>query len=153
MEQPSRAMHFVNSARARITGCLPSWALQAWRLYSADLCLLLGNPAEAILEASTAVSGPNGALLVDSFAGLYCRWTARLANTPERAAQALSRVEVFCSRVQSYDALDRVEILLAKTYLQRRLGGDNNLRTQLRDELSHFPAPITDQLDRLGMLT
>jgi tetratricopeptide (TPR) repeat protein len=151
MEQPSKAMHFVNSARARITGCLPSWALQAWRLYSADLCLLLGNPGEAILEASRAVSGPDGALLVDSFAGLYCRWTARLANTPERAAQALSRVEVFCSRIQSYDALDRVEILLAKTYLQRRLGGDNDLRTQLRDELSHFPAPISDQLDRLGM--
>jgi tetratricopeptide (TPR) repeat protein len=153
MEQPLKAINFMNSARSRITGCLPSWALQAWRLYSADLCVLLGDPVEANSEASKAVSGPNGALLVDSFAGLYCRWTARLANTPERAAQALSRVEVFCARLESYDALDRVEILLAKTYLQRRLGGNYHLRTKLRDELSRFPAPITNQLDRLGMLT
>jgi hypothetical protein len=153
MEQPTRAMDFAKAARARITGCLPLWALQASQLYAADLYLLLGYPAEADSEALTAVGSTDGALLVDSFAGLYCRWTARLANTPENAARALSRVEAFWARLESFDALDRVEILLAKTYLQRQLAGHSDLRSQLRLELSRFPASITHQLDRLGMLT
>jgi DNA-binding SARP family transcriptional activator/type II secretory pathway predicted ATPase ExeA len=153
IERPSRALEFANSARARITGCLPSWALQAWQLYSADLYLLLGDPVEASLEASRAVGGLNRVLLVDSFAGLYCRWMAKLADTRDEVSQALSKVEVFCARLESYDALDRVEILLAKSYLQGRLGGNANVRAGVRDQLSRFPPPITEQLRRLGMLS
>jgi tetratricopeptide (TPR) repeat protein len=151
MEQPSKAQDFANSARARITRCLPSWALQAWQLYSADLHLLLGDSAQASSEASRAVAGANRVLLVDSFAGLYCRWTAKLANTPYEVSQALSRVEIFCAGLESYDALDRVEILLARTYLLRKRISDINLPAQLRDQLSRFPSPVADQLSRLGM--
>jgi DNA-binding SARP family transcriptional activator/tetratricopeptide (TPR) repeat protein/type II secretory pathway predicted ATPase ExeA len=153
MDLPSRAMEFIESARARITDSLPSWTLQAWLLYSADLYLLLGQQEEAKSEASKATGGVHCVLHVDNFAGPYCRWTARLAIDCGQLSQALKQVQFFLVRLESYDALDRAEILAAMTYLHCRLGFDSQeLQSQLRHQLIHLPPPVTDQLRRVGML-
>jgi tetratricopeptide (TPR) repeat protein len=150
---PSRAAEFIENSGRRITGGLPRWALQGWLLYSADVYVLLGRPDDARAEASRAVEGVNSTLHVSNFAGPFCRWTAKLASDRSGFVQAISKVESFRARLQSFDALDRAEILAAVGYLRKKLGlASDDITTQLRDQLCDLPLPVTNQFRSLGIL-
>jgi DNA-binding SARP family transcriptional activator/tetratricopeptide (TPR) repeat protein len=150
---PTQAREFISVASSRVAGALPQWALQAWALYRADLHRLLGDEEESRVAALAATRGSNTSLHSASFAGVYCRWTASLATSPQALQSASEIVRSFVVQLSLYDALDRAEILAAFVFLQRKTGGlTHQLECLLFEQLRTLPPAVTDQLGRLGIL-
>ncbi|HEV2084433.1 MAG TPA: tetratricopeptide repeat protein, partial [Gemmatimonadales bacterium] len=150
---PTQAREFISVASSRVASALPQWALQAWALYRADLHRLLGDEEESRVAAVAATRGSNTNLHSASFAGVYCRWTASLATSPQALQSASEIVRSFVVQLSLYDALDRAEILAAFVFLQRKTGGlTHQLECLLSEQLRTLPPAVTDQLGRLGIL-
>jgi tetratricopeptide (TPR) repeat protein len=153
LNRSARAEELITLARDRVAECLPKWATQAWLLYSADLNFLLGHHREAFADAVQATSGRNSVLHDRAFAGPFTRWIVRLGGNSREGGDAERRMKDFYLRLDSYDVLDKAEILAAMSYLARLTGRPSiELETRLTNQLSELPRPVSEQLERLGML-
>jgi DNA-binding SARP family transcriptional activator/tetratricopeptide (TPR) repeat protein len=151
--QVSRAKEFISTAESRISGGLPDWALQAWRLYSADLYLLLGDEIKSHESGLLATTGANATLHSRAFAGIFSRWTAALAGSSQGVEKAFALIRGFAMHLALYDALDRSEILASLLFLQRKNGqAFDESEALLGDQLKRLPPAVSLQMKRLGML-
>jgi DNA-binding SARP family transcriptional activator/type II secretory pathway predicted ATPase ExeA/tetratricopeptide (TPR) repeat protein len=150
MGRGTQATEFIATANSRISEGLPSWALQAWLLYSADLYLLLGDNQRAQLAGLSATQGSNATLHARGFAGIYCRWTASLAGTPRAMQSAIGVILGFVEQLNLYDALDRAEILAALVFLRRKAGQPfGDFESLLFSQLNTLPVAVTHEMGRL----
>jgi DNA-binding SARP family transcriptional activator/tetratricopeptide (TPR) repeat protein len=148
-------------AISRVETCLPkrisSWLRQYWQLGKADVLALAGRSGAARNEALIGLSGEHHVLHASSHAGAFARWLA-LTATSASAVEAMSRIEPLFTRVESFDALDQVEILGARRVLRERhlknLFRPGLVRREerlLRDKILLLPPPTLRQLCTLGL--
>lgn len=89
---------------------------QAWCLWKADILATAGFLDEACRVGSQAIFGHEMRLLCSALAGTFARWLAITCDGPphqERAASILSDME---AELNSFDALDQIEILCARLH-------------------------------------
>jgi tetratricopeptide (TPR) repeat protein len=147
------AAELLSALERRMPGTLPPWAVQAWRLYSADVLHIAGKGVEARRAALRATVEQEFRLHAPGFAGPFARWIAVLSESPERLGQASIEVDRLLAKIRSYDAIDRAEILAASVMLNRKqaksvVDGER----MLREALQALPEAVSSQLRRLGFL-
>jgi DNA-binding SARP family transcriptional activator/type II secretory pathway predicted ATPase ExeA/tetratricopeptide (TPR) repeat protein len=137
----------------RLSGEVPSWIVQAWGLWKADLLLLCGRKAEAQDTAFRELERHAFNLLSDAYAGPFARWIALTSERTNNSVMAFNVVSQLAERIAVYDALDQVEILCAKHYLSCRLSYVGaELPSELRAKLASLRPSIRAQLERWEML-
>jgi tetratricopeptide (TPR) repeat protein len=153
MGLPSKAREIMSKANSRVQHGLAPWALQAWLLYSADLLLLIGDEEASLAAASAATTGSNAKLHARDFAGVFSRWTANMAGRTSKTTEALDTLLTFFRTLESYDALDRAEIVASLLLLERRNGaGTYQLEALLTRLLDVLPTSVKHQMKCLRML-
>jgi tetratricopeptide (TPR) repeat protein len=153
LNAPSGSFDLISAADSRIMDALPEWALQAWSLYSADLYLLLGQELRSRASAISGTTERNSVPLVPSFAGIFCRWKAKLATDDSSIEDSLRLIMPLMDDLSIYDALDRAEILASVVFLRTKMGIDSReAESLLQEQLGELPNPVTEQLHRLGIL-
>ena len=126
---------------------------QAWALYSADGFAMLGKREEAEQEGWRATSGVNSHMHMDRFAGPYARWAAITSVYPGRMSHGHRTLDSMVAKLESYDAIDRAEILNAKAWLSAKTGEASAQQVaRMCSYLKVLPPAVTDQLGRMGML-
>jgi tetratricopeptide (TPR) repeat protein len=148
----TNARQLISGVNVRIPESLPAWAFQAWHLYSADLYMLLGDHDESRKMGHYGTTGTNASPHVPNFAGIFCRWKARLASADDEVKDTFRVINSFVRDLSNYDALDRAEILASMVQLKKRRGVDcGEAEAILLKQLSTLPTAVTDQLCRLGL--
>jgi DNA-binding SARP family transcriptional activator len=127
---------------------------QAWLLRQADVLSLLGLRAEAMARGRQGVTGAMAKLQSDAFAGLYSRWSARIAASGGRDIGEVSEtLRNLLDRRRVLDCLDQAEVLNAKVWLDSRVGVIlEDERSEMWQRLAALPAGVTNQLRMIGML-
>ncbi len=126
---------------------------QAWALYAADGYALLGDLAQAQEQGLNATSGVNASIHYERYAGPFARWIARTSLSSGQIRDGQDRISEMVKNLNSYDAIDRADIVNAKTWLSAKIGSvtskeiDESLRY-----LMLLPPAVSDQLRRMGML-
>ena len=133
---------------------LPSYLQQAWSLRLADIFALLGRWPESLREARKAVTGDLAELRSDAFAGLYARWSVRLAVAGVCSElEVQDRLAALQAREPSLDRIDQALVLNAKVWLDQKRGEVIlEEREEMWRRLVALPAGVTNELNRLGML-
>jgi tetratricopeptide (TPR) repeat protein len=131
---------------------VPSWLQQGWQLNKADILMLCGRSTQAFNEAEKGISGQNDKLHSTAYAGPYARWIAVLAGV-RPVADAEARIEALFEAIDTYDALDRVEIAAARLLIRNGIGGKVNFRERqrLRELCLRIPPAALAQLSLLGL--
>ena len=126
---------------------------QAWALYSADALAMLGKYREAEELGWRATEGDNEKLHLDFCVGPFARSIARSALHRGSASAARRRLADLMLDLDSYDAIDKAEILNAASYLSSRTGDTlNGAERGMWNCLNDLPDAIREQLERMGML-
>jgi DNA-binding SARP family transcriptional activator/tetratricopeptide (TPR) repeat protein len=144
-----RGAEIISTMRTRLPLSSPPWLLQASLLLEADILYLTGDPTGAVMRAREAL---NYMMLVPysaSFAGLFARWLALASESLEEKKSAVTWMESTLSRLERYEAIDKVEILCACLHMGI---GNVAIRQMLEERLALLPRATTDQLQRLGFL-
>ncbi|MGI9040451.1 MAG: ATP-binding protein [Gemmatimonadales bacterium] len=130
---------------------------QAWDLYTADAYLLLGRYNDANQAAQNAIQGVERTLHMDFCVGPYARWLARtslLSGSSTLVAETSRVLHGLLEHLEDFDAIDQVEILNAKEWLEGRLGtASQTEESAMAKRLTALPEAIRDQLARMGMLS
>ena len=126
---------------------------QAWALHCADVYAMMGNTEQAVGAGLRGTSGVNDDVHMIRYAGPYARWVARTTLHQESARRGEDRLSKLMTGLETFDAIDRVEVLNAKTWLDAKNGnvGRDELQ-RMRSELRGLPTAVEDQLARIGML-
>ncbi len=125
---------------------------QAWALHAADGYAMLGKIEQAEQEGWRATLGGNSHLHLERYTGPYARWTARTSVHLGKMSDGHKKLDDLVANLESYDALDKAEILNAKAWLSAKTGVSNEHVTRMRSYLEALPPAVTDQLNRMGML-
>jgi hypothetical protein len=150
---PMKALDTMSKVRTRIPTSVIPWLKQAFLLLEADILHLTGQFTAALTSAREGLDYKSLTLHSASFAGLFARWLAVTARTPEERHSARLYLDSIISNLDRHDALDQVEILCACVHIEAgRFGGDVEMRRILKAKLAKLPLAITDQLIRLGLL-
>jgi len=127
--------------------------LQAWGLYSADSYAIMGKLQEAVEEGRRATFGDRSGGHIDPWAGPYARWVARISLSLGDVNRGHETLDDLIGNLEHYDAIDKAEILNAKSWLNARTGKVSVTPTvELRKRMEGLPAAFADQLRRMGML-
>jgi tetratricopeptide (TPR) repeat protein len=95
------------------TGVDP-YVTQAWRLWKADILATAGLFDEASREGAKAIFDYDLRLLCSALAGPFARWLAITCVDPPHQEEAASILAEMESNLDSFDALDQIEILCAR---------------------------------------
>lgn len=126
---------------------------QAWALYAADGYAMLGKIEQAAQEGWRATSGENSHLHMERYTGPYARWTARTSVHLGRMSDGHKKLDSLVANLESYDALDKAEILNAKAWLSAKTGvAPCQQVARMHSYLEALPSAVTDQLRCMGML-
>jgi tetratricopeptide (TPR) repeat protein len=129
------------------------WLRQAWRLRRADICRLVGKEKDAFREGELATLAEGMVLHSESFAGPFARWIALLGVTHPESATFREKLLELTKEVNSFDAIDQVEVLAAAAYLAFHLGlAWEEYHERMNTRLKALPQAVEDQLGRLGIL-
>jgi len=90
------------------------YVAQAWRLWKADILATAGLFDEASREGAQAIFGYDMTLLCSALAGPFARWLSITCAEPPHQEQAASILAEMEGNLDSFDALDQVEILCAR---------------------------------------
>jgi DNA-binding SARP family transcriptional activator/type II secretory pathway predicted ATPase ExeA/tetratricopeptide (TPR) repeat protein len=131
--------------------CLPAdrprWMVQASSVMVADILFAAGETERASRVATEGFQSAGPEPLGHGYAGIVARWAERTIATVE----IMPILEKLCDAIEDYDLIDQAEILCARERSGRRTGtprpGSKDL---LLDRLSRLPAPVEEQLRRLG---
>jgi len=126
---------------------------QAWALMAADSYAMLGEREQAEEQGWKATSGANANIHGERYAGPFARWIARTSLNKGQLQDGHLRLSEMMRNLQNYDAIDKAEVVNAKTWLNAKSGGVSaqDIRESL-GSLAHLPAAVTEQLRRMGML-
>jgi tetratricopeptide (TPR) repeat protein len=130
------------------TGADP-YISQAWSLWKADSLATAGLFDEAFRVGAKAILGFELRLLCSVVAGAFARWLAiTCSGTPhqERAASILADME---ANLDSFDALDQIEILCAN--LQHGSNDVDRLLQELNRRTRHVPETALASLRVCGI--
>ncbi len=122
-------------------------------LFLADCLLLLGRTHEAMGVAKAATSSSLERLQSPNTAGLFARWVAFLACSNSKKEVPPPRLQKMFENRNTYDRIDRTEILCAVIVTGNHLGQDTTgLEEILRRELETLPPAVGQFLERLGFM-
>jgi len=125
--------------------------LQVWSFYKADILWLSGKRAEALKIAGTELKRRSYILLSNSFAGPFARWIALTHQERDNVSRARLLLENLVSELESYDALDQAEILLALRIVTSQEGiVDPSVESRLSERLLALPHAVRAQLGALS---
>ena len=103
----------ITALEQRIELNLPPWIEQAWQLWKADLLMLIGHRAEALVAGRLAAARFGGLPLTSSFVGAFDRWLAVTAQPGKERAEARRLIDTHLNKLHEFDSVDQVEILCA----------------------------------------
>jgi type II secretory pathway predicted ATPase ExeA len=147
------AMPVIDQLDRRLKGPVSRWVVQAWLLWKADLLFLAGREPEAYSTGARAVSDFEFTLLSPALAGPFARWLGKFARSSREGTRAETCLRDLVDHVESYDALDQVEIAAAGLLVTPSKSADRNRVTQaLANRLQRLPPATVNQLSRLGAL-
>jgi hypothetical protein len=149
----ARADEAVAALEHRMRGDIPPWMHQLWQLSKADLLWISNRRSEAIRVALQEIRDSAGEIHSPTFAGAFARWVAVTYGTVGEPKNASMILEGLVRNLDSFDALDQVEILCSMRY-----AGLNSechaasLEAQLQTRLSRLPKGVAIHLKRLEIL-
>jgi hypothetical protein len=128
--------------------------LQAWRLYLADAYAFTGKLQEAQETGWRATLGGDNEVPSDFCVGPYARWLAQSSCSGNVTSAGYEILNRLLARIGDFDLIDRVEILDARCWLDRKTNASspNELVPLLIQQLNHMPTAVGEQLRRMGML-
>jgi len=148
-----KAAELIRQRAEDFGGLVPASILQAWGLYSADGYAIMGNIQEAMEEGRRATFGENSGGHIDPWAGPYARWVARISLSSGEVTRGHAILSDLIGNLERYDAIDKAEILNAKSWLNAKTGKmSSESTTEMRRHIENLPAAVADQLKRMGML-
>jgi DNA-binding SARP family transcriptional activator/tetratricopeptide (TPR) repeat protein len=154
MDYSQDTLEAFGNITARIQFRDYQWLRQATSLLEADIQQLLGRKRKALSAARDATSGENQILHSLGWAGRFARWVAMIGIADNRKQEAAKQLDAIVTDFDRYDALDRVEIAGAYLLLNGPKGRDAGwLRESAITLLSSMPPAVSEQLDRLGILS
>jgi hypothetical protein len=124
---------------------------QLWYLFRADVVASLGAAREAEAIARAAVDFQCLGPLADHYLGTYCRWCAQIALGTEEREAARYYLNFVRNELESLDALDQAEVLLAIKLLMGS-GSPIALDHELQRHLANLPPGVGAHFERLGLL-
>jgi DNA-binding SARP family transcriptional activator/tetratricopeptide (TPR) repeat protein len=142
---------FVAALEARLVGPIPTWMVQGWHMWKADLLYLCKQQDLAIITARQALVSSQFVLLSSAFAGPYSRWLGLTVGSTEEDAKVRDTLKAMVDNISHYDALDQVEILCALVRLDSRGAFGAGWR-EINERLDKLPVAIRSQLSALGQL-
>ena len=150
------ALSALDRVASRIPTHTAPWIVQAWKLGRADILRLCGLKRESIREAGAAMEYDG--LLNASCAGPYARWLVSVAIAKGRTSEIALDLRSMRHKLNTYEALDQVEILASELVLLTHSGkaAPAKLRAcqrRIEERLSQFPTAVSQQLSRLGSLS
>jgi DNA-binding SARP family transcriptional activator/tetratricopeptide (TPR) repeat protein/type II secretory pathway predicted ATPase ExeA len=149
-----RALGATSSLDSQLPASLPPWLTQVWLLAKADTLLLLGLKREALTVGSAAIGGSNPVLHSTFFAGIFARWLALTSLGTAMEIRALARIEQMKLHLNTFDALDQLEILCSDHLLRGNGPATLIAASQpIRDRLDHLPDAVAEQMIRLEVLS
>ena len=125
---------------------------QLWHLFRADVVPILGAAKEPEAIAPPEFAFRSLGPLADHYLGTYCRWCARIASGMEEREAARNYLIYVRKELESLDALDQAEVLLA-TRLLTSSGSGTDLDDELQRHLAKLPPGVAGHFERLGLLT
>jgi hypothetical protein len=114
---------------------------------------MMGRLREAEELGRIATTEVNNQSHIDSWAGPYARWVARISVASETVEQGREILDKLACDLKRFDAIDQVDILNAKCWLDSQ--GGHLLGRDVANMLKHLdalPTAVGDQLQRMGML-
>ena len=147
------AIHAIEALDKRLIGPIPTWMLQAWAFWKADLLQLLRHSSEARATALEGLRRHSYQLCSTGFAGPFARWLAVTAGEDDRAT-ARAIVADMSRKLEEYDTLDQLEILCAAGQVGGVDGFDDRKGSrELQRRLESLPPSVGTQLMALGILS
>ena len=130
------------------------WVVQACLLIEADLYQLLGKQRQALSAAQKATTGDYSRLLAIGWAGRFVRWYVLTRKDADNLAEARELLAPFITDLDRFDAIDRIEIGASYLLVAEANAPNRDLvRAKAISLLSRMPSAVTEQLDRLGMIS
>jgi DNA-binding SARP family transcriptional activator/ABC-type transporter Mla MlaB component len=148
----TRADEAVAALELRMRGEIPKWMHQLWHLSKADLLWISNRRSEAIRVALQEFRDSAGELLSPAFAGAFARWVAVTHKSVGEPKNAPTILESLLGKLDTFDALDQVEILCAVRYASLKSGSHAQLEAELEKRLTRLPMGVTAHLKRLEIL-
>jgi DNA-binding SARP family transcriptional activator/tetratricopeptide (TPR) repeat protein len=150
--KPDLVLPIVIALDKRLIGAIPTWMLQAWAFWKADLLLLCKRREEAVAIARSALVSQDLVLGSSAFAGPYARWLCVTSQSTSERALAETILRQMASHVKHYDALDQVEIYCALNLIT---GNEerSEWKRELERRLPRLPGAIKSQLIALEVLS
>jgi hypothetical protein len=151
--QHQKALESIGMFESRLPLDAPSWLRQAWLLAKADILFLLGETSGAIEVGLQAIGPSKPTLHSMFFAGEFARWLALTSLGTSFEDNAREEVHRMTKDLEMFDAIDQVEVLCARTLLERNGSPEKSDVTALIGrKLQDLPAAVTYQLVKLGVL-
>jgi DNA-binding SARP family transcriptional activator/tetratricopeptide (TPR) repeat protein len=149
----SKVNGIIAQLEERLPSSLAPYLRQAWVLWKADLLYLAGHSREAH-EAVKSIANAFGATPLSlSFTGAADRWMSVVVPRDRELQQLRLLVEEHETRLEEFDALDRVEILCAGAIIAARQGRDPSTHlARLETLLTELPPGVGALLRRLSFL-
>jgi tetratricopeptide (TPR) repeat protein len=141
----SKAYQVLEELDSRLRQQIPRWMIQAWRLWKADVLMLIGKPNEAHISGRSGTAEFGYELSSFAFAGPFARWICLTAKRELDKDTALGILESITHRLDELDALDQVEVLRAHRALARDTG-DLDVGDLLKRKEVILPKELLEQL-------
>ncbi|MBA3445071.1 MAG: AAA family ATPase [Gemmatimonadales bacterium] len=149
-----KAFEAIDRLDSRIPRTVPAWMKQAWLIAKADILFLAGQHLDAFAVARQAIGEPYPVLYSDFFAGGFARWLALSTEGTFAEAEARNQIDRMARSLETFDAIDQVEVLCAGTVLGNASGNALSDSSRLiRVKLGYLPPATTQHLTRLGVLS
>ena len=148
-----KTLGVIADLEARAPTSLPTWLLQAWALWKADLLFLLGRTGEAHDVARLAARSFGPTPLSLSFTGAFDRWMSVTLQDGPSLESLSALISEHQARVGEFDALDQVEIHFAAAIVAARTRKDPSTHLERGFCLIRcLPRGIETLLSRLSIM-
>jgi tetratricopeptide (TPR) repeat protein len=152
--EAEKAFEALERVESRISGVVPGWLNQAWLMIKADVLYLTGRRNESFIVARDAIGNPRPILHNPFFAGPFARWLSLTSRGTIHETRAKQEIGLLVRELETFDALDQVEVLCADRLLSSRSAPDVQINSQkIGERLLSLPLAVAEQLDRLGVLS
>jgi DNA-binding SARP family transcriptional activator/tetratricopeptide (TPR) repeat protein/ABC-type transporter Mla MlaB component len=133
---------------------LYDWQTQYAFLMLADIQYMANERAEAARTAIAGINETGMSPLSEHSYGTVARWAAMTSIETGRIEAAVELLRESYERVEAHDAIDRVEIAAARSWLGNRIGVEwQDGHAEVDRLLAPFPSAVREQLCRLGILS
>jgi tetratricopeptide (TPR) repeat protein len=147
--RPVEARKAIAELDSRLNPNVPSWIMQPWLLWKADVLMISGYPTEAFQAAHKAIEDFDCELQANAFAGSFARWLAMTCTNTETAERALEKLRGLEENLEQFDQIDQVEILYANAQFSHE---DQLLRRpRIEEKARGLPPAAVSQIKALGM--